>query len=46
MVAATKGSITCAVLTYTMYTPQNCERTTNDYQTVFWKSRLNSAQSA
>jgi len=39
MVVAARGSITCAVWTYTMYTPQNGERITNDNQAVFWKSR-------
>ena len=39
MVAATKGSIACAVWTYTMNVPQNGERITNDKQPVFWKNR-------
>ncbi len=43
MVAAARGSITCAVWTYTMHAPQNGERITNDNQAVFWKSRLYSA---
>ena len=39
MVAAARGSIACAVWTYTMYAPQNGHRVTNDNQAVFWKSR-------
>ncbi|OPZ47373.1 MAG: hypothetical protein BWY92_01799 [Firmicutes bacterium ADurb.BinA052] len=39
MVAAARGSIACAVWTYTMYAPQNGHRITNDNQAVFWKSR-------
>ena len=46
MVAAARGSIACAVWTYTMHAPQNGERITNDNQAVFWKSRLYSAQNA
>ena len=46
MVAAARGSIACAVWTYTMYAPQNGERIINDNQAVFWKSRLYSAQNA
>ncbi len=46
MVPAARGSIACAVWTYTMYAPQNGERITNDNQAVFWKSRLYSAQNA
>lgn len=46
MVPAARGSISCAVWTYTMYAPQNGERITNDNQAVFWKSRLYSAQNA
>ncbi|MHB8115588.1 MAG: hypothetical protein ACYDC7_01695 [Acidithiobacillus ferrivorans] len=46
MVAATKGSIACAVWTYTMNVPQNGERITSDNQAIFWKGRLYSAQSA
>ncbi len=39
MVVAARGSIACAVWTYTMYAPQNGHRVTNDNQAVFWKSR-------
>jgi len=46
MVPAARGSIACAVWTYTMHAPQNGERITNDNQAVFWKSRLYSAQNA
>jgi hypothetical protein len=39
MMVAARGSIACAVWTYTMYAPQNGHRITNDNQAVFWKSR-------